>query len=121
MGWSLSAPVPVGAAASHGIDDVSLRLSQGFVLGSAWFQDRGPGRSSVRAWIDTYSAASGRMTGSLGHRQGVNACDSGATCYVRLTMSVQASEGECYVLRAESERGSDVVTARAPAGDPLCR
>ena len=118
---SLSAPVPVAAAPSHGVDGVDLRLSLGFVQGSAWFEDGGPGRSTVHAWIDTYSGATGRLTGSLGHRMGVSACDAGATCYVQLTTSVEATPGECYVLQAVSDRGGDLVFAKAPAQGLLCR
>jgi hypothetical protein len=119
LAWSLSPPA-AAAAAAHGVDGVNLRLSLGFVQGSAWFEDRGPGRSGVHVWIDTYSAATGLMTASLGHRTGVNACDVGATCYVHLSTSVQSMPGECYVLRALSGRGADLITARAPARDLLC-
>jgi hypothetical protein len=78
----------------------------------------GPGRSRVHAWIDTYT--DGELTGSLGHRTGMSSCDTGATCYVLLSTSLQASAGECYVLRAMSSRGSDLVQARAPSSNTLC-
>lgn len=117
---SLPAPSAVEAAAPHGIDGVNLYVSRGFVHGSAWFKDAGPGRSRVHVWIDTYSGATGRLTGSVGHRTGVSACGPGATCYVLLTTRVQATAGECYVLRALSARGADLAAAVAPAADRFC-
>jgi hypothetical protein len=115
---SLPALRPAEAAASHSIDAVRISMSRGFVYGSAWFKDTGPGGSQVQVWIDTYSG--GDLTGSLAHRNGMSSCDSGVTCYALLSTSLQASVGECYVLRALSSRGSDLIQARAPSSGTLC-
>jgi hypothetical protein len=110
---------PAEAAPSHSIDSVKISMRGGFVYGSAWFKDTGPGGSRVQVWIETYSG--GSLTGSLAHRSGMGSCNSGHTCYTLLSTSLQASAGECYVLRALSARGSDLVQARAPSSGTLCR
>jgi hypothetical protein len=120
LALTIVTPVPAGAAASHGVDGVNVYMSRGFVHASAWFKDTGPGQSWVHTWIDTYSATTGQLMGSLGHRSGVSSCRSGSTCYVLLMTSVQAKAGECYVARALSGRGSDLVEARAPASHLFC-
>jgi hypothetical protein len=110
---------PVGAASDHSVDDVKLSLSGGFVHGSAWFKDLGPGGSRVHVWIDTYSG--GDLTGSLGHRTGMSSCtNAGATCYTLLSTSLQTSPGECYVFRARSVRAGDMLQARSPSSSMLC-
>lgn len=116
----LAVPQPAGAASPHGIEDVSVETRRGFVYGAAWFRDSGAGQSWVHAWIETYSAATGQLTGSLAHKSGVSSCQHGATCYVLLTTSVQATPGECYVVRALSGRRADLVEAQAPAVGRFC-
>jgi hypothetical protein len=118
LATGLLAPRPLDAAATHSIDSLKVSMSRGFVNGTAWFEDRGPGQSRVRVWIETYSG--NQLTGSLGHRSGMSSCDPGATCYALLTTSLQTSPGECYVLRAMSARGADLVSARAPSSNQLC-
>jgi hypothetical protein len=120
LALTLSAPVPAAASTSHGIDDIHLYTNSGFIHASAWFKDTGPGQSWVHTWIDTYSAVTGRLTGSLAHRSGVSSCDSGSTCYVLLLATVQAKPGECYVARALSGRGTHLVEARAPEAQLFC-
>lgn len=115
---SVLVPAPAGAAAGHSIDDVRISVSGGFAHGSAWFKDTGPGGSRVHVWIDTYSG--GDLTGSLAHRTSMSSCNAGATCYTLLSTSLQTSRGECYVVRASSIRGSDMVQARAPSSSMRC-
>ena len=119
LAGTMVAPVPASATGHH-IEGVNLYARNGFVYGSAWFKDSGPGRSWVHTWIDTYSSATGTMTGSLGHRSGVSSCEAGRTCYMLLTTTLQAKPGECYVVRALSGRGASLVEGRAPVGSTYC-
>ena len=120
--WALAAGLlisgPAEAAANHTVDDVKMSVSGGFVHGSAWFKDTGPGGSRVQIWIDTYSG--GDLTGSLGHRSGMSSCNAGGTCYTLLSTSLQTSPGECYIVRARSVRDGDMVQSRAPSSGMRC-
>jgi hypothetical protein len=107
-------------APSHGIEWLQLYRSGGFVHVRAWFRESGRGTSWVHTWIDTYSASSRQLTGSLGHRTGTSSCDAGRTCYVLLSTSLQIRPGECYVARAMSGRGGELVDARWPQSTLFC-
>lgn len=113
-------PATPADASTHGVAQVNATLRDGFVRGSVWFRDTGPGGSAIHAWVDAYDAVTAEHRGSMGHRWGRTSCRTGGTCWELLTTSIQAKAGECYVVRGSSGRGADVAEGRAPSYSRLC-